>query len=126
MYPDGYRTYVEVKELQDRLCGRTRSGHFRGVCTVVLKLFNLIQPDEAYFGWKDAQQVIILKKMVEDLNLPVKIIPCPIVRDIDGLALSSRNTYLKAEERAAALILKKSLDLAEKLITSGEKDARKN
>jgi len=125
MYPDGYRTYVEVKELQDRLCGRTRSGHFRGVCTVVLKLFNLIQPDEAYFGWKDAQQVIILKKMVEDLNLPVKIIPCPIVRDIDGLALSSRNTYLKAEERAAALILKKSLDLAEKLITSGEKDAEK-
>lgn len=125
MYPDGYRTYVEVKELQDRLCGRTRSGHFRGVCTVVLKLFNLIQPDEAYFGWKDAQQVIILKKMVEDLNLPVKIIPCPIVRDIDGLALSSRNTYLKAEERIAALILKKSLDLAEKLITSGEKDAEK-
>ncbi len=123
MYPEGYRTYVEVEGLQDKLCGRSRPGHFRGVCTVVLKLFNLVEPDEAYFGWKDAQQVIIIKKMVEDLNLPVKIVPLPLVRDHDGLALSSRNTYLNTQERQAALVLKKSLDLAEQLINSGEKDA---
>ncbi|MDI6699316.1 MAG: pantoate--beta-alanine ligase [Candidatus Saccharicenans sp.] len=122
MYPEGYKTYVEVEDLQDKLCGKSRPGHFRGVCTVVLKLFNLVQPDEAYFGWKDAQQVIILKKMVEDLNVPVKIVPLPLVRDHDGLALSSRNTYLSPEERRAALVLKKSLDLAESLIGSGEKE----
>ncbi len=125
MYPEGYKTYVEVEDLQDKLCGKSRPGHFRGVCTVVLKLFNLVQPDEAYFGWKDAQQVIILRKMVEDLNVPVKIVPLPLVRDHDGLALSSRNTYLSPEERRAALVLKKSLDLAEKLILDGEKDAGK-
>ncbi|MBC7361005.1 MAG: pantoate--beta-alanine ligase [Candidatus Aminicenantes bacterium] len=125
MYPDGYKTYVEVTDLQDKLCGRSRPGHFRGVCTVVLKLFNQVQPDEAYFGWKDAQQVIILQKMVEDLNVPVKIVPLPLVRDHDGLALSSRNTYLSPEERQAALVLKKSLDLAEKLIREGERDAVK-
>lgn len=125
MYPEGYKTYVEVEDLQDKLCGKSRPGHFRGVCTVVLKLFNLVQPDEAYFGWKDAQQVIILRKMVEDLNVPVKIVPLPLVRDYDGLALSSRNTYLSPEERRAALVLKKSLDLAEKLILDGEKDAGK-
>ncbi|MGB9906641.1 MAG: pantoate--beta-alanine ligase [Candidatus Saccharicenans sp.] len=125
MYPEGYKTYVEVEDLQDKLCGKSRPGHFRGVCTVVLKLFNLVQPDEAYFGWKDAQQVIILQKMVEDLNLPVKIVPLPLVRDHDGLALSSRNTYLSPEERQAALVLKKSLDLAEKLIREGERDAAK-
>ncbi|MGB4704108.1 MAG: pantoate--beta-alanine ligase [Candidatus Saccharicenans sp.] len=123
MYPEGYRTYVEVEGLQDKLCGRSRPGHFRGVCTVVLKLFNLVEPDEAYFGWKDAQQVIIIKKMVEDLNLPVKIVPLPLVRDHDGLALSSRNTYLNPQERQAALVLKKSLDLAEQLIKSGEREA---
>lgn len=125
MYPEGYKTYVEVTDLQDKLCGRSRPGHFRGVCTVVLKLFNLVQPDEAYFGWKDAQQVIILQKMVEDLNLPVKIVPLPLVRDHDGLALSSRNTYLNPEERQAALVLKKSLDLAEKLIREGEREVEK-
>lgn len=125
MYPDGYKTYVEVTDLQDKLCGRSRPGHFRGVCTVVLKLFNQVQPDEAYFGWKDAQQVIIIQKMVEDLNVPVKIVPLPLVRDHDGLALSSRNTYLSPEERQAALVLKKSLDLAEKLIREGERDAVK-
>ncbi|MDI6846088.1 MAG: pantoate--beta-alanine ligase [Candidatus Saccharicenans sp.] len=123
MYPEGYRTYVEVEGLQDKLCGRSRPGHFRGVCTVVLKLFNLVEPDEAYFGWKDAQQVIIIRKMVEDLNLLVKIVPLPLVRDHDGLALSSRNTYLNPQERQAALVLKKSLDLAEQLIKSGERDA---
>jgi pantoate--beta-alanine ligase len=123
MYPEGYKTYVEVKDLQDRLCGRSRPGHFRGVCTVVLKLFNIVQPEEAFFGWKDAQQVIILQKMVEDLNLSVKIVPLPLVRDDDGLALSSRNTYLSPEERKAALVLSRSLDLAAELIKSGEKRA---
>jgi len=123
MYPEGYKTYVEVEELQGKLCGRSRPGHFRGVCTVVLKLFNLIEPDEAYFGWKDAQQVVVLQKMVEDLNIPVRIVPLPLVRDNDGLALSSRNTYLSPEERRAALVLKKSLDQAERMIGEGEKNA---
>lgn len=100
MYPEGYKTYVEVEDLQDRLCGKSRPGHFRGVCTVVLKLFNLVQPDEAYFGWKDAQQVIILRKMVEDLNVPVKIVPLPLVRDHDGLALSLQE-YLPQSRRKA-------------------------
>lgn len=123
MYPDHYRTYVEVEELQDKLCGKSRPGHFRGVCTVVLKLLNLVQPDEAYFGWKDAQQVVILQKMVKDLNIPTKVVPLPIVRDNDGLALSSRNTYLKPQERQAALVLNKSLDLAARLFSQGVKDA---
>lgn len=123
MYPEGYKTFVEVKDLQDRLCGRSRPGHFRGVCTVVLKLFNIVQPDEAFFGWKDAQQVIILQKMVEDLNVPVKITPLPLVRDQDGLALSSRNIYLSPEERKAALVLNRSLDLAAELINKGERSA---
>ncbi|MGB9893499.1 MAG: pantoate--beta-alanine ligase, partial [Candidatus Saccharicenans sp.] len=125
MYPEGYKTYVEVEDLQDKLCGKSRPGHFRGVCTVVLKLFNLVQPDEAYFGWKDAQQVLILQKMVEDLNLPVRIVPLPLIRDYDGLALSSRNTYLSPAERQAALVLNKSLDLAEKIIKSGERETSK-
>jgi len=123
MYPAGYKTYVEVEDLENKLCGRSRPGHFRGVCTVVLKLFNLIRPDEAYFGWKDAQQVIILKKMVEDLNLPVKIRPMPLIREEDGLALSSRNIYLNQQERQAALVLYRSLDLAEKMIKNGEREA---
>lgn len=123
MYPDHYRTYVEVEELQDKLCGKSRPGHFRGVCTVVLKLLNLVQPDKAYFGWKDAQQVVILQKMVKDLNIPTKVVPLPIVRDNDGLALSSRNTYLKPQERQAALVLNKSLDLAARLFSQGVKDA---
>jgi pantoate--beta-alanine ligase len=125
MYPAGYRTYVEVDDLENKLCGRSRPGHFRGVCTVVLKLFNLIQPDEAYFGWKDAQQVLILKKMVEDLNLTVKIRPMPLIREKDGLALSSRNVYLNSQERQAALVLYHSLELAERLIKTGERQAAK-
>jgi pantoate--beta-alanine ligase len=125
MYPAGYRTYVEVEDLENKLCGRSRPGHFRGVCTVVLKLFNLIQPDEAYFGWKDAQQVLILKKMVEDLNLTVKIRPMPLIREHDGLALSSRNVYLNSQERQAALVLYHSLELAERLIKTGERQAAK-
>lgn len=125
MYPAGYKTYVEVEDLENKLCGRSRPGHFRGVCTVVLKLFNLIQPDEAYFGWKDAQQVLILKKMVEDLNLTVKIKPMPLIREKDGLALSSRNVYLNSQERQAALVLYHSLELAERLIKTGERQAAK-
>ncbi|MCP2619970.1 pantoate--beta-alanine ligase [Candidatus Aminicenantes bacterium AC-334-K16] len=123
MYPSGYKTYVEVTDLQNKLCGRSRPGHFRGVCTIVLKLFNIIQPDWSFFGQKDAQQAIIIQKMVEDLNLETKIKVLPIVRDKDGLALSSRNTYLSPTERKAALILYKSLQLARQLFIAGEKKA---
>jgi pantoate--beta-alanine ligase len=123
VYPAGYETWVEVQGLQDKLCGRSRSGHFRGVCTVVLKLFNIVRPDAAFFGWKDAQQVIILKKMARDLNLDVRVEACPMVRDADGLALSSRNSYLSAEERRAALVLSASLREAREMIGAGERDA---
>ena len=125
MYPEGYKTYVQVEKLQDRLCGRSRSGHFRGVCTVVLKLFNIVKPDLAFFGQKDAQQAIILKKMVKDLDLDVRIKVLPIVRDKDGLALSSRNTYLNPDQRKAALSLSRSLKMAEEMIKKGERKAEK-
>lgn len=121
MYPPGYKTYVEVHDLQRKLCGRSRPTHFRGVCTVVLKLFNVVSPDVAFFGQKDAQQAFILKKMVKDLNLEVKIEVSPIVRDKDGLALSSRNEYLNSEERKAALVLHKSLQEVKKMIKEGER-----
>jgi pantoate--beta-alanine ligase len=124
MYPPGYRTFVEVHELQDRLCGRTRPGHFRGVCTIVLKLFNIVGPDIAFFGWKDAQQLIILRKMAKDLNLDVKVEGIPLVRDAEGLALSSRNSYLSAKERRAALVLSKGLREAEAMARAGEKSAK--
>ncbi len=123
MYPEGYRTYVAVEELEDRLCGRSRPGHFRGVCTVVLKLFNIVRPDVAFFGWKDAQQVIILKKMAADLDLAVRVEALPLVRDADGLALSSRNSYLSTEERNAALVLSRSLAEARRMVEAGERDA---
>jgi pantoate--beta-alanine ligase len=122
MYPEKYQTFVEVTDLQDKLCGDSRAGHFRGVCTVVLKLFNVVQPDMAFFGQKDAQQVIILKKMVLDLNCGVNIIALPIVREDDGLALSSRNVYLNSEQRQAALCLHRSLQVARRMIVSGELD----
>jgi pantoate--beta-alanine ligase len=125
IYPEGYKTYVEVHDLQDTLCGRSRPGHFRGVCTVVLKLFNIIEPDFAYFGQKDAQQAIILKRMVQDLNLGVKIEVLPIVREEDGLALSSRNTYLDQEERKAARVLSQSLEEAREMVKNGEQDSGK-
>jgi pantoate--beta-alanine ligase len=123
MYPPGYRTYVEVHDLQDKLCGRFRPGHFRGVCTVVLKLFNIINPDISFFGQKDAQQAIILKRMVKELNLSVNIEVSPIIREEDGLALSSRNKYLTQEERKAALVLSKSLEEAQSMMEKGQRDS---
>ncbi|OGS24781.1 MAG: pantoate--beta-alanine ligase [Elusimicrobia bacterium RIFOXYB2_FULL_48_7] len=102
MYPEGFLTWVKVEKLSDFFCGKHRPGHFRGVTTVVAKLFNITQPDRAYFGEKDFQQLTIVKKMASDLNFPVKIVPCPTLREKDGLAMSSRNSYLKPEERKAA------------------------
>jgi len=123
MYPREHRTFVEVHDLQDRLCGRTRPGHFRGVCTVVMKLFQAIEPDCAVFGQKDAQQALILKRMAADLNVPVRLIVAPIVREPDGLALSSRNTYLDAAERKAALVLSQSLAEARAMVDAGGREA---
>jgi pantoate--beta-alanine ligase len=123
IYPQGYKTYVEVCDLQDKLCGRSRPGHFRGVCTVVLKLFNIINPDVSFFGQKDSQQAVILKRMVKELNLEVKIEVLPIIREEDGLALSSRNKYLNQEERKAALVLSKSLKEAQSMMEKGQRDS---
>ena len=123
MYPEGYRTSVEVAGLQEKLCGRSRPGHFRGVATVVLKLFNIVRPDYAFFGQKDAQQVVILQKMVQDLNADMEIRAMPIIREPDGLAMSSRNAYLSAEERRAALVLSSSLGEARRMFENGERAA---
>lgn len=125
MYSDGFCSYVDMNGLTGELCGKTRPTHFRGVQTVVLKFFNIIKPDRAYFGQKDAQQLAVIKRMVADLNVDVEIIGCPIIRESDGLAKSSRNTYLSSEERQAALILSKSLKLGRGLIDNGETDAKK-
>ncbi|MGD1009464.1 MAG: pantoate--beta-alanine ligase [Candidatus Aminicenantales bacterium] len=125
MYPPGYKTYAEVVDLGDRLCGKSRAGHFRGVATVVLKLFNIVEPDVAFFGWKDAQQVVLLRKMAADLNLGTEIAACPLVREPDGLAMSSRNSYLSPDERRAALVLSRSLGEAEREIRAGERDPGK-
>ena len=125
MYDDNFCSYVDMNGLTAELCGKSRPGHFRGVQTVVLKLFNIVKPDRAYFGQKDAQQLAVIKRMVADLNADVEIIGCPIIREADGLAKSSRNTYLSKDERAAALILSKSLDIGKKLIEQGETDAKK-
>ena len=123
MYPEGRRTYVEVPDLQDKLCGRSRPGHFRGVCTVVLKLFEIVRPDIAFFGQKDAQQAIILQRMVRDLDLDVRLEILPIVREADGLAVSSRNSYLSPAERLAARVLSRSLGEAEAKLGEGERRA---
>lgn len=126
MYPEGFATTVEVGGgVTDVLCGRSRPGHFRGVATVVAKLFNIVQPDVAYFGMKDAQQVVVIRRMVEDLNFPVQVKAHPTVREDDGLAVSSRNTYLSPEERRAAPVLYRSLKLAARAILAGERDAAK-
>jgi pantoate--beta-alanine ligase len=125
IYPPGYKTYVEVEGLQDRLCGKSRPGHFRGVATVVLKLFNIVGADLAFFGAKDAQQVLIIKRMATDLDLDIEIVTCPIVREPDGLALSSRNAYLSPAESKAAVALSISLRWAERAVGAGERDAAK-
>jgi pantoate--beta-alanine ligase len=123
MYPPGFCSSVEVAGLQDKLCGRSRPGHFRGVATVVLKLFQIVRPDLAFFGQKDAQQAVILRRMGEDLNLGVDIRVMPIVRETDGLAMSSRNIYLNAEERRAATVLFRSLEQARRMFDEGERNA---
>ena len=122
MYPSGYGTTVEVGNLTDKLCGRSRPGHFRGVTTVVTKLFNIVEPDIAFFGQKDAQQAAVLKKMAADLNMNLEIEVVPIVRETDGLAMSSRNKYLAPEERKAALVLSKGLELARNLVGAGARN----
>lgn len=109
MYPPGAVTYVTVEGLSDKLCGRSRPGHFRGVTTVVSKLFNIVEPDRAFFGQKDAAQSIIIRRMVRDLNIPVQVVVCPIVREPDGLAMSSRNAYLDAQQRKSSLVINQSL-----------------
>ncbi|RHO63992.1 pantoate--beta-alanine ligase [Butyricicoccus sp. AM05-1] len=126
MYPDGFATFVEVQsEMPRQLCGKTRPIHFRGVCTVVSKLFNIVTPDKAFFGQKDAQQLAIIRRMVLDLSMGIEIVGCPIIREADGLAKSSRNTYLSAEERKAALVLSRAVKLGQEMVQNGEKNADK-
>lgn len=124
MYADGFCSYVDMNGLTTELCGKSRPIHFRGVQTVVLKLFNIVKPDRAYFGQKDAQQLAVIRRMVKDLNVDTEIVGCPIVREADGLAKSSRNTYLNPDERQAALILSRSLKLGRELIENGETDSK--
>ncbi|WP_350342722.1 pantoate--beta-alanine ligase [Proteinivorax tanatarense] len=125
MYPRSYNTYVDVYKVTEKLCGASRPGHFKGVTTVVAKLFNCVLPDNAYFGLKDAQQVVVISKMVRDLHFPVTIVPCPIVREADGLALSSRNVNLKKDQREHATVLYQSLKKAEEMVENGCLDAEK-
>ena len=126
MYAEDAATYVEIlSDMPKQLCGKTRPIHFRGVCTVVSKLFNIVTPDKAFFGQKDAQQLAIIRRMVRDMSYGIEIVGCPIVREEDGLAKSSRNTYLSPEERQAALILSKSIFLGQKMVEEGETDANK-
>lgn len=124
MYPDGFATYVEIQsEMPKQLCGKTRPIHFRGVCTVVSKLFHIVEPDKAFFGQKDAQQLTIIRRMVTDLSMGITIVGCPIIRESDGLAKSSRNTYLNEAERKAALVLSQAVFLGQRLVAEGERDA---
>lgn len=125
MYPENYLTYVFVEKITDCLCGKDRPGHFKGVATVVSKLFNIVQPDTAYFGQKDYQQALVIKQMAEDLNMPLKIKVMPTIRESDGLAMSSRNAYLSAQERLDAAVLYQSLQKAEAMICHGERSGRK-
>lgn len=128
MYPNGKGTsltHVDVEQVTTGLCGASRPGHFRGVATVVAKLLNIVQPDKAFFGLKDAQQVAVIQQMVHDLNLPVDIVPCPTLREADGLAMSSRNVYLTPEQREQALVLSRSLRAAEELVAEGERDVER-
>ena len=123
MYYKDNCTFVDMNRLTDVLCGKTRPIHFSGVCSVVTKLFHIVTPDRAYFGQKDAQQLAVIRRMVRDLNFDIEIVGCPIVRETDGLAMSSRNAYLNEEERKAALVLSQAVRLGEELIESGEKNA---
>ena len=123
MYPEGFTTFVDMTVLTEELCGLSRPTHFRGVCTVVNKLFNIVEPDRAYFGEKDAQQLAIIRHMAEDLNMNVEVVGCPTVREEDGLAKSSRNVYLSEDERKAARILSQSIDLGKKMVANGCSDA---
>lgn len=125
MYEDGFCSFVDMTGPTAELCGKSRPIHFRGVCTVVSKLFNIVQPDRAYFGQKDAQQLSVIRRMVKDLNFPIEIVPCPIVREDDGLAKSSRNTYLSPQERQAALILSRAVNLGWQCVEAGERNAHK-
>jgi pantoate--beta-alanine ligase len=122
IYPKDFKTFCEVNEISKNYCGESRPVHFRGVVTVVLKLFNITQPDIAVFGEKDYQQLVIIKKMTEDLNLPIEIVPSPIIREKDGLALSSRNIYLESEQRKEASVIYESLVMAGEMVLGGEKD----
>lgn len=124
MYSNDFNTYVDINGLSEGLCGKSRPNHFRGVCTVVTKLLNIVTPNKAYFGEKDAQQLAIIRRIVTDLNIDTEIIGCPIIREEDGLAKSSRNTYLSKEEREAAIILNKSLNKAKKSLDAGERNAK--
>jgi pantoate--beta-alanine ligase len=123
MYPPGFQTWVTVEDVTQPLEGSMRPGHFRGVATVVAKLFNAVQPDKAYFGQKDAQQVVVIRQMTRDLNFTLEVVVCPIVREPDGLAMSSRNTYLDPEERRAATVLYRALTAARQAFESGERQA---
>ena len=125
MYGDQFYSYVDMDVLTKELCGLSRPVHFRGVCTVVTKLFNIVTPDRAYFGQKDAQQLAVIKRMVKDLNMPLTITGCPIIREEDGLAKSSRNTYLSPEERKAALVLSRSIFLGKEMVEKGERDCKR-
>ena len=126
MYPDGYSTYVDCEgDITKQLCGASRPTHFKGVTSVVSKLFLIVAPDRAYFGQKDAQQVAVIEKMVRELNFDVEIVPCPIVREADGLAMSSRNTYLNELERKDALVLSEALNLCQEAVKHGEQNAEK-
>jgi pantoate--beta-alanine ligase len=124
MYAQVNVTWVDVEKLTENLCGRSRPGHFRGVTTVCAKLFNIVSPDVAFFGQKDAQQALVIKRMVADLNMPLEIVVCPTVRDPDGLAISSRNQYLSVEERKDAVLLSESLAECEKLVASGQRESK--
>jgi len=125
MYGEYFSSYVNMNTLPDGLCGKSRPIHFKGVCTVVAKLFNIVCPDRAYFGQKDAQQLAIIKRMVSDLNFDVQIVGCPIIREEDGLAKSSRNTYLSPEERKAAVVLSRALNIGKNAVENGERNAGK-
>ena len=125
MYDEGFCSFVDMNGPTAELCGKSRPIHFRGVCTVVNKLFNIVQPDRAYFGQKDAQQLSVIRRMVMDLNIPIEIVPCPIIREADGLAKSSRNTYLNPEERKAALILSRAVKVGQQCVENGERDTHK-